>query len=215
MVSQSEEKKPSIKVIKDGPYLVRDLKNFRNSKGESIETKPVIALCRCGKSENKPFCDGAHSKAGFSGEKEEDRIPDKVKDYKGEKITIHYNRGVCVHAESCVKGASSVFRVDKRPWIDPDAEDPEKIEEIVRNCPSGALSCSRDGVLYEEHKRPPEITVCKDSFYKVVGNIELEDPDGSVPQSKEHYTLCRCGASKNKPFCDGSHWQIKFKDDKN
>ena len=65
MVSQTEEKKPSIKVIKDGPYLVRDLKNFRNSKGVSIGTKPVMALCRCGKSENKPFCDGPIRRSGF------------------------------------------------------------------------------------------------------------------------------------------------------
>lgn len=215
MVSQTEEKKPSIKVIKDGPYLVRDLKNFRNSKGVSIETKPVMALCRCGKSENKPFCDGAHSKIGFSGEKEEDRTPEKVKDYIGKKITIHYNRGVCSHAASCVKDASSVFRKDKRPWIDPDAADPEEIEKIIRNCPSGALSYSREGVLYRDYPRSPEIIVCKDSFYKVVGNIELEDPDGSVPESREHYTLCRCGDSKNKPFCDGTHLQTKFKDEKN
>jgi CDGSH-type Zn-finger protein/ferredoxin len=215
MVSQSEEKKPSIKVVKDGPYLVRDLKNFRNSKGESIETKPMMALCRCGKSENKPFCDGAHSKAGFSGEKKEDRAPDKVKDYKGKKLTIHYNRGVCSHAASCVNDASSVFRTDKRPWIDPDAEDTEEIEKVIRSCPSGALSYSRDGVLHKDYPRPPEITICKDSFYSVVGYIELEDPDGSVPESKEHYTLCRCGDSKNKPFCDGTHWQTKFKDDKN
>lgn len=174
-----------------------------------------MAPCRCGKSENKPFCDGAHTKIGFSGEKEEDRAPDKVKDYKGKYITIHFNMGACAHAESCVKSASSVFRIDKRPWIYPDAADPEEIEKIIRSCPSGALSYSRDGVLYEDYPRPPEIIVCKDSFYKVVGNIELEEPDGSVPQSKEHYTLCRCGASKNKPFCDGTHWKIKFKDEKN
>lgn len=215
MVSQSEEKKPSITVIKNGPYLVKNLKNFRNSKGESIETKPIMALCRCGKSENKPFCDGAHEKIGFSGEKGEDRVPDEVKDYNGKKITVHDNRGVCAHAEFCIKGASSVFKKGKKPWIDPDAADPEEIEKIIRSCPSGALSYSRDGVLYRDYPRPPAIIVCKDSFYKVVGNIELEDPDVSVPQSKEHYTLCRCGASKNKPFCDGTHWKINFKDDKN
>ncbi|KKF98413.1 CDGSH iron-sulfur domain-containing protein [Methanosarcina mazei] len=215
MVSQTEEKKPSIKVTKNGPYLVRNLKNFRYSKGESIETEPIMVLCRCGKSENKPFCDETHEKIDFLGKKEKGRAPDEVKDYKGKKITIHDNRGVCAHAEFCIKGASSVFKKGKKPWIDPDAADPDEIEKIIRSCPSGALSYSRDGVLYRDYPRPPEITVCRDSFYKVTGSIELEDPDGLVPQSKEHYTLCRCGASKNKPFCDGTHWKIRFKDEKN
>ena len=82
-------------------------------------------------------------------------------------------------------------------------------------CPSGALSYTKDGVLYKDRDREPAITVSKNGPYYVVGGIESKDPMGSKPESKEHYTLCRCGASTNKPFCNGAHWDINFKDDKN
>ena len=64
-----KEVKPSIKVSKNGPYIVKDLKLFRNSKSVFIETKPVMTLCRCGASKNKPFCDGSHIEIGFKDEK--------------------------------------------------------------------------------------------------------------------------------------------------
>jgi hypothetical protein len=79
-------------------------------------------------------------------------------------------------------------------------------------CPSGALSYTKEGILYKNQDRSPSLSVTKDGPYHVVGGVKFKDPGGNTPESKEHYTLCRCGASKNKPFCNGDHWHIKFKD---
>ncbi|WP_135611046.1 CDGSH iron-sulfur domain-containing protein [Methanococcoides sp. AM1] len=209
------ENNPSIQPSTNGPYLVKDLKNLKNSKGDTFEPQPMAALCRCGQSSNKPFCDGTHLKVGFSGEKSEDRQPDMVDDYVGEKITIHDNRGVCSHRGYCTDNLPTVFRMKQEPWIDPDGASVEDIIRVIEMCPSGALSYTKDGVLHKELDREPGVTVTKDGPHDVVGGIELDDPDGNTPESKEHYTLCRCGASKNKPFCSGEHWYVEFKDEKN
>jgi hypothetical protein len=88
-----------------------------------------------------------------------------------------------------------------------------KIIETIRKCPSGALSYSIDGVEYRDDKtRTPKVAVSKNGPYLVTGGIELAGVENwAEGASKEHYTLCRCGASKNKPFCDGMHLGIKFR----
>jgi CDGSH-type Zn-finger protein len=209
------DNKPSIQPSTNGPYLVKDLKDLKNSKGESFEPQAMMALCRCGQSSNKPFCDGTHLKVGFTGEKSEERQPDRVDDYVGKDITVHDNRGVCSHRGYCTDNLPSVFRMRQEPWIDPDGASAEEIIRVIEMCPSGALSYTKDGVLHKELDREPGITITKDGPHDVVGGIELDDPDGNTPESKEHYTLCRCGASKNKPFCSGEHWYVEFKDEKN
>lgn len=166
-----EEKKPSIEPTKNGPYMVRDLKNLRNSKGVFIETTPLMALCRCGGSGTKPFCDRTHEKIGFSGEKKEDRVPDKVDDYEGEKVSIHDNRGVCSHIGHCTDNLPKVFKMRVKPWINPDGETPENIGKVIRMCPSGALSYSKDGELHKDYPREPEIFVGRNRSYNVVGYI--------------------------------------------
>jgi uncharacterized Fe-S cluster protein YjdI len=152
---------------------------------------------------------------GFTGEKVEGRQPDKVDNYVGKEITIHDNRGVCSHRGYCTDNLPNVFRMKVEPWIDPDGASVEDIIRVVEMCPSGALSYTKDGVLHKDVDREPGITVTKDGPYDAVGGIELDDPEGNTPESKEHFTLCRCGASKNKPFCSGEHWYVEFKDEKN
>jgi CDGSH-type Zn-finger protein len=210
-----EEKESSIESTRNGPYLVKNLQNFKNSKNEGIMGNPVMTLCRCGGSNTKPFCDGTHMKNGFIDTKEDDRVPDKLDTYEGEKLTIHDNRGVCSHRGHCTGNAPKVFRMGAEPWIDPDAQDPDDTTKVIKTCPSGALSYTKDGVLSKDWNREPAIIISKDGPYDVVGYIEFKDPDGNKPESKEHYTLCRCGHSKNKPFCSGQHWYVKFKDPKN
>ncbi len=207
--------KPSIEPTVNGPYRVKNLENLRNSKGESLQARPEMYLCRCGGSANKPFCDGTHVKIGFSGDKSEDRVPDRLDDYAGKEITIHDNRGVCAHSGYCTDNSPSVFRMGSEPWIEPDAAGAEETTRTIKMCPSGALSYAKNGVLHKEEERKPSITTSKDGPYRVVGGPELNDPAGSRPESKEHYALCRCGGSKNKPFCSGEHWYINFKDEKN
>jgi len=215
MNDEKKQNEPSIEPTVNGPYLVKNLDDLKNSKDERLNAKPVMALCRCGGSSNKPFCDGTHLRIGFKGDKDSARVPDKLDTYEGKEITIHDNRGVCSHAGFCTDNSPKVFKMEEEPWIDPDAEDADKTSNTICMCPSGALSYTRDGILHKDQGRKPSITVSKDGPYRIVGGVKFEDTDGNKPESKEHYTLCRCGASKNKPFCNGNHWYIKFKDPKN
>jgi CDGSH-type Zn-finger protein len=216
--------KPMIVSLPNGPlYLINDrepkvIENLVNSKDEKLSNIQGIALCRCGASKNKPFCDGTHSIIGFSSKNKIDS-KGKRKSYVGKNITIHDNRKICSHAAECVNNLPSVFSLNQRPWIDPDDETIaiEKIIETIIKCPSGALSYSIDGIEYRDHNGKPLVKVSKNGPYLVSGGIELVGGDAEFPEdvSKEHYTLCRCGASNNKPFCDGSHNSINFRDDNN
>ena len=223
--------KPMIRPLPNGPYyLINDtepkvVENLKNFKGESLSTTVGIALCRCGKSKNKPFCDGTHSIIGFSSQNvnlnENDTnkltIKNKRRDYVGKEITIHDNRKICSHAKECVNNLPSVFKLGSKPWIDSDGSKMQDIINTVRKCPSGALSYSIDGIEYRDPKeqRDPILTVLKNGPYYITGGIDLigENIEFGEGASKEHYTLCRCGASENKPFCDGTHRTINFKDE--
>ncbi len=205
--------KPTITCKDNGPYVVSGLDDLRDPNGKSILTKPTVALCRCGGSNSKPFCDGTHAKIGFSDTKMPGRLPDRRDTYTGKNITIHDNRAVCVHAGICTDSLSAVWRMHQNPWIDPDAADATAIIETIRKCPSGALSYSVDGVDQRDPNRTPAIQVTKDGPYSVTGGVALDGQEWGEGASREHYTLCRCGASKNKPFCDGTHWDIGFRDD--
>ncbi|HEU5447340.1 MAG TPA: CDGSH iron-sulfur domain-containing protein [Nitrososphaeraceae archaeon] len=222
--------KPKILPLPNGPYyLINDMQpkvvyNLQNFKGEPLSTTVGTALCRCGGSKNKPFCDGTHNVIRFSSANktlENDDIKkivikDKRRDYPGKEITVHDNRKICSHAAECVNNLSSVFKLGSRPWINPDASKMNDIVEVVRRCPSGALSYSIDGVEYRdpEEQRNPTVTVLKNGPYHITGGIELigDNIQFGEGASKEHYTLCRCGASKNKPFCDGAHKSSNFND---
>jgi CDGSH-type Zn-finger protein/uncharacterized Fe-S cluster protein YjdI len=238
------KEKPKILPLINGPYyLLNDMQpkiveNLQSSEGKQLSTIVGIALCRCGASKNKPFCDGTHGTIGFSSENkttatngngdasssssssgsEKKIIKDKRKSYVGKKITIHDNRRICSHAAECVNNLPSVFRLNARPWIDSDGATVEEMINTIRKCPSGALSYSIDGIEYKDQdERKPLVTVSKDGPFIITGGIDLIEHniqfgDGA---SKEHYTLCRCGASGNKPFCDGMHKVINFKDDQN
>jgi len=210
----SSDKKPSITPAKDGPYVVNGHVNFANQKGP-IEAKDKMALCRCGKSADKPYCDGTHSKIGFSSAKLEGRVKDKRDNYVGRHITIHDNRGVCAHAGRCTDGLAAVFHLKEEPWIHPDDASVDEIIKTIQKCPSGALSYSVDGVEHRDRAGAPSIFIAPNGPYVVTGGPDLVDTVRAEGVSHEHFTLCRCGGSKNKPFCDGSHWYNKFTDDKN
>jgi CDGSH-type Zn-finger protein len=213
-MSEGSGKRPSIKPRPDGPYLVKDLENLSNRKGP-IEAKSGMALCRCGGSGNKPFCDGTHSKIGFSSEKLEGRVEDKRDNYEGREITLHDNRGICAHAGYCTDGLPSVFRLRQEPWIDPNGASQKEIIAAVQKCPSGALSYSVERTEHRDREGKPAIFIAPNGPYLVSGGVDLQDTSRGEGASTEHFTLCRCGGSKNKPFCDGTHWHKKFTDDKN
>ena len=208
------DQKPTIIPKPNGPYLVQGLEDLSSRKGK-IASRSSVALCRCGASANKPFCDGTHAKIGFLSARLDGRVGDKRESYQGREVTIHDNRGMCAHIGHCTEGLPAVFRMRQEPWISPDAAGREAVAATVHRCPSGALSHSVDGVERRDLERKPAIYVSPDGPYVVTGGPELRDTEPGEGASTEHYTLCRCGASKNKPFCDGAHWKIGFKDEKN
>lgn len=203
---------PVIECAHNGPFVVAESPVLRNARGDAVPTQGTVYLCRCGGSNDKPFCDGTHKKIGFSGEKAAERTQDRRKDYLGQHITIHDNRGLCSHAAHCVANLPQVFRRDAQPWIAPDGAEVDLIIDTIKKCPSGALSYSIADIEHRDQDRVPEIRVVKGGPYEITGGIELKDVSWGEGASQEHYTLCRCGASKNKPFCDGSHADIGFRE---
>ena len=211
----TSNQKASITPSVNGPYWVADIVSFTNQRGPIRRLQLSMALCRCGASRDKPFCDGAHVKIGFSSANPLRASQDKRDTYEGREIAIHDNRSICAHAGYCTDGLPSVFRMKETPWIDPNGASREQVIRIVQRCPSGALSYSVDGVEHRDLERDPAISVVPDGPYVVTGGVELRDTSHAQGASTEHFTLCRCGGSRNKPFCDGTHWHIGFKDEKN
>jgi CDGSH-type Zn-finger protein len=207
----SDGERPTIRPKPDGPLFVTNLTNFSNRKGP-IETKPTMALCRCGQSSKKPFCDGTHKTNGFMSAKADSRVRDRLDEYVGKSLTVRDNRGICAHAGHCTDDLPAAFRMRQKPWIDPNAASPDEITAAVKKCPSGALSLASrmDGENGE-----PSIFVAPDGPYIVTGAPELLETELGQGQTLQRFTLCRCGQSRNKPFCDGSHWNAEFVDDDN
>jgi CDGSH-type Zn-finger protein/truncated hemoglobin YjbI len=211
-----------IQVATNGPYLVTNARRVLDPLGRPIETTPLTALCRCGKSAIKPFCDGTHAAIGFTDAKDPDRVPDRRDTFVGQQVTVLDNRGVCQHSGLCTDRLDTVFHTGGDPFVTPSGGRMDEIVRAVRDCPSGALSYAVDG--HEEREetdhhgvREPEIVVTADGPYRVTGGIALTDQTGEdhvrgEGASREHYALCRCGQSQNKPFCSGMHWYVQFRD---
>ena len=212
----------AIELAKDGPYLVTNIAGLVDWLGCEYPVAPQMALCRCGRSQIKPYCDGSHTDAGFRDEKSPDRQPDRLDTYVGQQVTILDNRGICQHSGYCTDRLATVFRAREEPFVHPSGGRMDEIIRAVRDCPSGALSYAVDGVearhAVDHHgRREPVIEVTKDGPYRITGAIALryaggEDVARNAGASREHYALCRCGQSQNKPFCSGMHWYVDFHD---
>jgi len=206
--------KPQIVPLPNGPYRLSAIEETRlqRQSGAQYSMVGAVALCRCGGSRKKPFCDGTHGSNGFSSANKADASLNKREIYSGRRITIFDNRAICAHAGICTDRLKSVFRYGEEPWIDASGASLEEVIETIRKCPSGALSYDIDGVQPAPPPREPMVTVADNGPYLITGGVELMNVEFGDGASKEHYTLCRCGASQNKPFCDGSHWAVEFKD---
>jgi CDGSH-type Zn-finger protein/truncated hemoglobin YjbI len=211
-----------IRSQENGPYLVTNAENLTNWLGERLPTRPQMALCRCGASAIKPYCDGTHADIGFTTEKDPKRVPDRRDTYVGQQVTVLDNRGICQHSGYCTDRLATAFHQGDEPFVTPSGGRMDEIIRAVRDCPSGALSYAIDGreareqVDYDD-KRPPAIEISRDGPYRITGAIALTDGEGDDEphdegSSREHYGLCRCGHSQNKPFCSGMHWYVDFKD---
>jgi CDGSH-type Zn-finger protein/truncated hemoglobin YjbI len=213
---------PVITTATDGPYLITNAGVVRDHLGQPMAVPPQLALCRCGASARKPFCDGSHADNGFSGGKDPKRVPDQRDTYPGEQVTVVDNRGICQHSGFCTDRLPAAFRTDAEPFVAASGGRMDEIVRAVRDCPSGALSLAFDGAeareLTDWHgTRERGISVTQDGPYRVTGGIALTRPDGAdepraAGSSREHFALCRCGHSQNKPFCSGMHWYVGFAD---
>jgi CDGSH-type Zn-finger protein/truncated hemoglobin YjbI len=212
---------PEIRCASNGPYLVTNAERIRSWLGEEVPASPQMALCRCGESAIKPVCDGACVRDGFTDRKDPNRVRDKRDTYEGVQLTVFDNRGICQHSGFCTDRLSTVFHTEGA-FVTPSGGRMDEIIRAVRDCPSGALSYAIDGVeagpqVDWDDRRQPTIEISKDGPYRVTGGIALTDSRGDAVKraagsSLEHYALCRCGHSQNKPFCSGMHWYVDFKD---
>lgn len=196
---------PTITERENGPLVVKNIKTLKGPNGENIEVKEVMALCRCGGSSNKPFCDGTHNKNGFESRGGEPAGRDRLIDYEGAEITVTYNPRVCSHAAECGRLASHIFNPEQKPWVQPDKGTLDDVRAVIAACPSGALSIKEaSGEMRHIVPDRAEIEVQKDGPYWVTGVEPPADLAGEG-MTAEKFVLCRCGLSGNKPFCDGSH----------
>ena len=139
-------------------------------------------------------------------------IESKRRSYRGAGITVSFDARRCIHAARCVHGLPAVFDPKRRPWIEPDAAGAERVAEVVRACPTGALRYEPAGGI--EAERPEErntVTIMPNGPLHLRGDLAFVSPDG-VETREARAALCRCGASRKKPYCDNSHEEVGFTD---
>lgn len=222
----------SITVTKDGPYVVTgdvpvtiqvitpndDGESWEWSAGRVLPAEATYELCRCGKSKKKPFCDNSHARVGFNGTETASRASYRRQAgvIDGPALALQDAEKLCAFARFC-DGSGGV-------WSLVEADDDPDVQELVTHqathCPSGRL------VLRDKARRmdiepelaPPSIGIVEDPAMDISGplwlrgGIPVTSADGRQYEVRNRVTLCRCGASSNKPFCDGSHASIKFRD---
>jgi CDGSH-type Zn-finger protein len=175
--------------------------------------KEAYSLCRCGQSKDKPFCDSTHKEGHFSGTEAASREPylSRAEELDGPGLILHDVRDLCSHVGMCLR-AGGIRELTSH------SDDPEArrfaVEEVA-NCNSGRLVAidKKTGTLIEPEIEP-SIAVVEEPQrgYSgplwVRGCIPIEAANGTTYEIRNRVTLCRCGNSSNKPFCDGSHREI-------
>lgn len=136
-----------------------------------------------------------------------------VRRYTGQAIDVTYDAGRCIHAAECVRGLPAAFDTARRPWILPDAAGADEVAAVVARCPSGALrAIRRDGGAEEVPPALPTVRVTPDGPLAIHGRARVLRADGATLAEDTRLTLCRCGQSRNKPYCDNSHRAAGFAD---
>jgi CDGSH-type Zn-finger protein/uncharacterized Fe-S cluster protein YjdI len=137
----------------------------------------------------------------------------KLHRYEGRGGIVTYDAKRCIHAAECVHGLPAVFDSKAKPWINPDGADAAALAAAVDRCPSGALHVARADGVAEPGPAQNTATLTADGPTYLHGELALMAPDDSVTLSDTRMALCRCGASQNKPLCDGSHRKSGFRHD--
>lgn len=217
-----------IKIIKDGPYIVTGNvplygysiipqgEGYYLKQTEILPQSQTYALCRCGQTKTPPFCDGRHADCQFHGEETASQKPylERAQKLIGETVDL-LDDGRCAFVRFCHRCDGSVWELVVK------SGDPHNKEEAIiaaSECSAGRLTVvDKDGndlnIKYE-----PSIEILQDPEKNVSGPIAvkggiiLEGSDGKLYENRERYALCRCGKSKNKPFCDAYHVLVGYKD---
>ena len=217
-----------IKILKDGPYIVSGNvklsekiispkgKGYEFKDGRDLPQQAIYSLCRCGKSKNAPFCDGAHVKSSFNGTETASRAKyvDRAEVLKGPNLDL-LDDNRCAFARFCHRDDGDVWKLTKK------SDNPKDREEAIKaasECPAGRLVAMDKMGKAIEPEYEPAIDIIQDTkkgasggiFVK--GNIPIEAADGHIYEIRNRVVLCRCGKSSNKPFCDARHVHIKFSD---
>lgn len=224
-------KKAKIQIVEDGPYLVsgpiklsqaimKTVGHHREyTPGKDLPQAQSYALCRCGKSQNMPFCDGQHVKEGFEGSEVASTAPfdERAQVFPGATLDL-YDDGRCAYARFCHREQGDVWTLTKNSQ---SKEIREEAIEAASSCPTGRLvqHDKEDNYRALEPEYPePEIVLLEDPEKEcsgplfVKGGILLESAKGFTYENRNRYTLCRCGESRNKPFCDAIHVNLAFDD---
>ena len=216
-------KQPRITVSKNGPYLVTGEVPIAEQiivtddegtsigwrRGREYDPKATCALCRCGRSDNKPYCDGSHVESHFDGAETASRVPyrEQAEKLEGPAITLTDAEDLCASARFCDR-AGGIWRLVAHS---DDAQAKDIAVQEAKDCPSGRLVVwNKDGTP-REPSFPQSIGVVEgpDAGIQgplwVRGGIPVVSHDGTAYEVRNRVTLCRCGRSANMPFCDGSH----------
>ncbi|MDR3601544.1 MAG: CDGSH iron-sulfur domain-containing protein [Desulfosporosinus sp.] len=224
----NNEKKCKIKILKNGPYLVTGNVPLSEKiivskgkinvfeEGRKLPQAEEYTLCRCGQSKNAPFCDGSHERSGFNGVERASRakFEDRAEVIGGPNLDL-LDDNRCAFARFCHRKDGNVW------WLTENSDNPNyRAEAIIAasECPAGRL------VAYDNTGKPlepnyePAIEILQDSEKEVSGpifvkgNIPIESAEGYTYEIRNRVTLCRCGESRNTPFCDATHITMKFSD---
>lgn len=209
-----------------GPYLlakdvaVRRSTIVKSEQGEAMTYLSqsvmdtgdgITALCRCGASDNKPFCDGSHNTADWEdAETAAGTYADRSTELGGTGVTIRDDRSLCVHAGFCGTKATNLWSL-----VDETGDSSARIQamNMIDACPSGALTYTLEGQDEpNEQCLPTQVQIIDDGPLYLQGEIAVESAEGERYELRNRVTLCRCGASANKPFCDGAHSDAGFTD---
>jgi CDGSH-type Zn-finger protein len=224
-------KKCKIKILKDGPYIVTgnvplsekiivsEGKENVFKHGRDLPQAEEYALCRCGKSKNPPFCDSSHVKLGFDGTEQAARkkYSDSAHKIVGPVLDLLDNESLCAFARFCHRKDGGVWELTEK------SNDPKLREEAIKaacDCPSGRLTVLDKTGKAIEPEYEPAIEILQDPGKEVSGpifvkgRIPIESSDGYIYETRNRVTLCRCGKSTNRPFCDASHVSTKYSDNR-
>jgi CDGSH-type Zn-finger protein len=211
-------------VTENGPYEVRGVPIVRTAQVETEYGEPIAwapdqpvsdggtaRLCRCGASSTKPFCDDSELENGFVGRETADRgtFADRSYPYQGVGLTLEDDFSLCTQAGYCGDRFENVWAMIERAK---DPEVRERIRTMTGLCPSGRIRTRPDGQEPDELPYQPSVAVIADGPLWVRGGVQVIAADGTPYEVRNRQTLCRCGSSKNKPFCDGSHRRVGFTD---